>query len=310
MKLYKAYLFSGFLLSLLFITSCGKPNNKLHIATTLSASTITPITDMFSRETGIPILLTEVSSNIAINETKADIFLTTDITAIQHASNSKQLQEIDSPILETQIEPYLKSRKKDWFMFTINPYTIVFNSDAVWKDDLSNYENLKSQKWFKRLCLGSDKTAMKHLKILIRHQKGNKKANQIFQDWHHNLSEKEQNSDLDLLNLLNSGQCDVSIVHASNLALFLLKNNNSPLQVFWANQKTTGPLIQGSMAGIIKGSPHFKEASRFLEWLTEKEPQEFFSKQLLSYPIRKDIPIHSIFSNWNTLKISTQNIRN
>ena len=119
------------------------------------------------------------------------------------------------------------------------------------------------------------------------------------EDWIKNLvnnfARKPFGGDRDQIKAIASGQCDITVANTYYLANMLNSKNEKDrktaekVSVFWPNQETFGTHINLSGAGIIKNSKNYKNAILFLEFLSSKNAQEIYTKNIHEYSIRNDV---------------------
>ncbi|MBP9707650.1 MAG: extracellular solute-binding protein [Oligoflexales bacterium] len=277
---------------------------------------ISPLLNAFTKKTGIktelmtgdagPLLQRIITEGAA---TKADILFTVDAGNLWLAAEKDILQQVTSTQLEKNIPPHLRDPKNRWFGFSVRARTMIFNSKKVKNSELSTYENLAEKTWLKRICLrSSQKVYNQSLVALLIKEFGEKKVENILKGWVNNLATAPFSSDDLVIQAIEAGQCDVGIVNTYYFAEHQRKNPKTPVQIFWANQKTSGVHINISGAGLTKYAKNSKAALEFLEWLSSVEAQNIISDINLEFPANPAAKTSAIVSSWGAVKMNEQNL--
>ena len=282
----------------------SKEKNELNIYSGRNSKLIEPLITSFENNTKIKINLVTGKSDAFIerlklegSNTPADILLTTDVARLTRAKDSNLLKSIKSEILKKNIPNKYKSIDNDWFGFSIRARPIIYSTQRVKKKDLSTYENLVDKKWKKRICMRSSSNVYNQSFVAsMILNAGKKNTEKWIQGLVKNFAKKPYGNDRDQIRAISAGECDVTIANTYYLAKMLKSNKKTDVyaaqnvSIFWPNQNSSGTHINISGAGIIKDSKNEINAIKFLEFLSTKEAQSIYTKEINEYSIRKDVP--------------------
>ena len=81
-------------------------------------------------------------------------------------------------------------------------------------------------------------------------------------------------SDVDVLDAIAAGRCDVGLTNHYYLGRKLAEDPNFPVAPAWPDQDGAGAHTNLSGVGLVKGSEHRAAAVRLMEFLTAREAQE------------------------------------
>lgn len=277
---------------------------------------IKPLFDQYTAKTGTKIryitgkagpLLERLKAEGA--QPQADILLTVDAGNLWKAAQEGVLVPVSSSVLKANIPTHLRDPKGRWFGFSIRARTIVYNTKKVKPSELTTYEALGEAKWKKRLCLRTSKKVYNQsLVAMLIASHGRTQAEEIVRSWVGNLATDVFSNDTKVMNAVAAGQCDVGIVNSYYYGRLMKKKPNTPLALFWPNQKSAGVHVNVSGGGLIKGAKNRKEAIQFLEWLSQPEAQKLFADLNLEYPVHRQVKPHKQVASWGTYRENLINV--
>ncbi|MDT8397301.1 MAG: extracellular solute-binding protein [Pseudomonadales bacterium] len=277
---------------------------------------IKPLFDQFTAETGIEVqtqtgeegpLLARLQAEGSA--TLADILYTVDAGNLWTAANRGLLQALHSEVLENNIPAHLRDPEGRWFGFSVRARTIAYSTARVDPARLSSYEALAEPQWQGRLCLRTSKKVYNmSLVATMIERLGAARTEAVVKGWVANLAAPVFSSDSLLLEAIAAGQCDVGIVNTYYLGQLQQENPDIPVALFWANQAGSGVHVNISGAGLTAHARNVAGATRLLEWLSTREPQEMFSELNLEYPANPAVPATALVAGWGEFRHDTINV--
>ena len=302
-NVFLGFLLTIFLISFTHIILESKKGNELNIYSGRKSHLIKPLIDEFEKQTKIKTNLVTGKSDEFIerlklekNNPQADILLTTDIARLSRAKNNDLFKIINSKILKKNISPKYISKDNDWFGLSVRARPIIYSNERVDPKQLKNYEQLSEKKWKNKICMRSSNNVYNQslISYMILNL-GKEKAEKWLKNIVENFARKPYGGDRDQIKAIANGQCDITVANTYYLANMLNSKNKKDrdaakkVSIFWPNQDTFGAHINLSGAGIIKGSKNYKNAVIFLEFLSSKQAQEIYTKNINEYSIRNDV---------------------
>ena len=309
-NLFLISLFVIFLISFMYLALESKSKNELNIYSGRKIHLVKPLIKEFEKNKKIKVNIITGKSDEFIERLKleginseADILLTTDIARLSRAKDNNLFKKINSKILKKNIPSTYASKDNDWFGFSIRARPIIYSKERVNINELKNYEQLANKKWEGRICMRSSSNVYNQSLIAYMILNlGEKKTEDWIKNLVNNFARKPYGGDRDQIKAIASGQCDITVANTYYLANMLNSKNKKDIKaaekvsVFWPNQETFGAHINISGAGILKGSKNFKNALMFLEFLSSKQAQEIYTKNIHEYSIRIDVePSETVF---------------
>lgn len=311
-KLQQTIAFSIILLSQLVLAA----NSKLVVYTARKEHLIKPIFEKYKKETGTEIEYITGESGVLLQRLKAegknspaDMFITVDAGNLWHAADAGVLDKVESKTLEKNIPAHLRDPNHQWFGLSIRARTLFYNPKKVKQSELVGYKDLANANWKKRLCLRTSKKVYNQsLVAMMIADLGEKNALSTIKSWVANLAAPVFSNDTSMLEAIAAGQCDVGIANTYYYGRLMKEKPNLSVNIFWADQKTTGTHVNISGAGITKYSKHKKEAVKFLEWMSSENAQNLFADENMEYPVNPKIKPAKVVAAWGEFKANKRNV--
>ncbi|GAB2872527.1 extracellular solute-binding protein [Nocardioides pacificus] len=225
------------------------------------------------------------------DKTPADIFMTVDAGNLWNAAEQDQLQALDSAALEESVPEDLRDPEGRWFGLAMRARTVMYNPDAVDPAELDaedTYAGLGDPLWKGRICM-RDETASytQSLVASLIDLHGREKALEIVESWVANDVDVMSN-DIELLDAIDAGGCDVGITNHYYLARQLDENPDYNVKPYWASQEGAGTHVNISGAGVLEASDNPADAQKLLEWLAA-DGQSAFVDANHELPVNPDV---------------------
>src|SRR5690606_35623075 len=300
----------------LVLAGCGKQQSELVVYSARNEQLIKPIFDRYTTETGQKIRFVTDDAGPLIERlnaeganSQADILMTVDAGELWHAADRGLLAPIQSEVLNANVPESLRDPEGRWFGFSVRARTIVYSTERVKPEELSDYAALADERWKGKLCLRTSKKVYNQsLVAMLIAEHGEAKTEEIVRGWVANLATEPFSNDTLLMQAIAAGQCDVGLVNTYYFGRLLRDEPDLPLKLFWADQEGQGVHVNISGAGVTAHAPHAEQAKKFLEWLSQPEAQAFFAGQNLEYPANPSIEPDPVVKAWGDFKRSPMNV--
>jgi len=206
------------------------------------------------------------------SETPADLLVTTDLANLWRAKEAGLLAPVRSPKLDEQVpEPY-RDPDGDWYGMSLRVRTPM-RSTNVPEDAVRTYEDLGDARWKGRLCLRTSNNEYNQSFVAdMLAKRGREKTRSLLESWMAN-EPRILGSDVDVLEAIASGRCDVGLTNHYYLARELADDPDFPVAVVWADQDGAGAHTNLSGVGLVKGAEHRADAVALMEHLTAPAAQ-------------------------------------
>jgi iron(III) transport system substrate-binding protein len=239
----------------------------------------------FAEETGISVEFlyggdAELRERIAAEgeDTPADVYMTVDAGNLWRAAEDGLLAALDSTTLRDAVPEGLRDPEGRWFGLSMRARTIMYNPERVDPsefDPVDTYAGLTDPKWDGRLCMrNSTNDYTQSLVASLIAQHGEQGAREIVAGWVANHV-TVLNNDVQILENIDAGACDVGITNHYYLARLRDENPDVSVEPFWANQEGTGVHVNISGAGVIASSDNPDLARQLIEWLATTGQNSF-----------------------------------
>ncbi|MGB3829970.1 MAG: extracellular solute-binding protein [Ornithinimicrobium sp.] len=250
--------------------------------------------EKFNEETGIKVEFlfgtdAELREKIEAEgeDTQADVYMTVDAGNLANAAEQGVFAPVQSDVLDAAVPEGLRDPQDRWFGLAQRARTIIYSPERVDPSELSTYEDLADPRWKDRLCLRqSTATYTQSLVASMIAADGEQQTEDVVRGWAENA--EIFNNDVEIIENIASGKCDVGIVNHYYLAQKLAENPDLPVDLFWANQDTTGVHVNISGAGVTANADDPELAQQLLEWLATDGQEEFVGDNY-EFPVNPDV---------------------
>jgi len=271
---------------------------------------IEPLFDRFTDDTGIEVEFSNDNEAALIerlaaegDNTPADVLITVDAGNLWQASERDLLRTINSEALNSAVPEPLRGADSEWFGLSLRARTMVYHPDRVDRAELSTYEDLADPRWQDRLCLRTSRKVYNQslVAMLIEHH-GIERTEEIVSGWVSNLATTPFSSDTLLIEAVEAGQCDVGIVNSYYLGRKVADDENYPVELFWANQDSTGVHVNVSGAGVTTHAPNPELGQTLIEWLASDTAQAEFAERNLEFPVDPTVEAQGLVRKWGSFE--------
>ncbi|MDD5037633.1 MAG: Fe(3+) ABC transporter substrate-binding protein [Methylococcaceae bacterium] len=277
---------------------------------------IKPLFDEYAKSSAVKIKFVTAEAGPLLQRLKAegkntpaDLLITVDAGNLWQAKQEGLLQPVESKVLTDNIPAHLRDPDNQWFGLSIRARTIVYNTKKLKPADLPTYEGLADAKWKGKLCLRTAKKVYNQsLVAMLIAQKGEAEAEKIVKGWVANLAAPVFSNDVQVMDAIAAGQCDVGLVNTYYFGRLITKKPQLPLALFWPNQESTGVHVNISGAGVVKNAKHPKQAQALLEWMSSGKAQEVIAGSNLEFPANPAVKPDPLVAGWGPFKQNTLNV--
>jgi iron(III) transport system substrate-binding protein len=207
------------------------------------------------------------------SETPADVLVTTDLANLWRAKQAGLLEPATSPVLERQIPEEHRDPDAQWWGLSARIRTPMRSTERVEEDAVTSYEDLGDERFRGKVCLRTSNN--EYNQSLVADwlaKRGPERTEALLRSWMAN-DPQVVGSDVDVLEAIASGRCDVGLTNHYYLARLLVEDPDFPVTPAWPDQDGAGAHTNFSGAGVVKGSAQATDAVALLEHLTSPAGQ-------------------------------------
>jgi iron(III) transport system substrate-binding protein len=251
----------------------------------------------FEEQTGIKINRIEAGADELIERMKAeganspaDVLLTVDAGRMWRAEQAGLLAPADSEALKTRIPEHLRHPDDLWFAFSQRSRIIFYDREDV-QDPPRTYAELAAPEWKGKVCTRSSSNIymLSLMAAQIEHV-GAQLATEWAEGLYENRARDPQGGDTDQLRGIVSGECDVAVGNTYYFARAIRRDvdgvSDHVDRIGWVfpDQSGEGAHMNVSAGAVAKHAPNAENAVTFLEYLSSRSAQEYFSAGNDEYP--------------------------
>ncbi|MBU5617869.1 extracellular solute-binding protein [Psychrobacter sp. TAE2020] len=278
---------------------------------------IKPLLDKYTEETGVKIeLVTDKTGPLMARlqaegkNTPADMLLTVDAGNLWQAAEQGLLQPVTSSVLETNVPAKYRDPKGLWTGLSLRARTIFYDPSKVEASQLSTYADLADPKWKGKLCLRTSNSVYNQsLVASMIENLGEEKTEQVIRGWVANLATDVFSDDTSMLEAVAAGQCEVAVANSYYYGRLFDEKPDFPVQIFWANQDTSGTHVNISGAGVIANSDNPSGALKLMEWLSSDAAQGIYASSDKEFPVKEGVDKSELLKSWGEFKQDSINVQ-
>ena len=197
--------------------------------------------------------------------TDADLLVTTDLANLWRADEAGLLEPVE---LDSNVE--LHAADGAWWGISTRLRVPMRSTERVEEGAITSYEDLGDPQFRDRLCLRTSNNEYNQSWVADRIAKhGEADTEKLLESIMAN-EPKILGSDVDVLEAIAAGDCDVGLTNHYYLARELKDDPGFPVAPVWPEE---GAHTNVSGVGLVKGSEHRADAVRLMEFLTGREAQ-------------------------------------
>jgi iron(III) transport system substrate-binding protein len=235
------------------------------------------------------------------DETEADLLVTTDLANLARAKEAGLLAPVDSPALREQVAPELHDPDDAWWGLSTRIRTPMRSTERVSEDAVTGYEDLGDPQYRGRTCLRTSNNEYNQSFVADRIAKhGEAETEELLRSWMEN-DPQILGSDVDVLEAIASGRCDVGLTNHYYLGRELADDPDFPVAPAWADQDGAGAHTNLSGVGLVAGAEHRADAIRLMEFLTAQRAQEAIVENG-EFAANPDVPPAAHLRDWAGVK--------
>lgn len=276
----------------------------------------------FTKQTGIKVNRIEAKADALIERIKsegefspADLLITVDAGVLWRAENAGVLSPISSEVLNKRVPSSFRHPDGLWFGLSKRARVIIYNKSKGVPANLATYEDLANPMHKGEICMRSSGNIY-NISLLASMIANDTKdtAKDWAKDIVANFARKPQSNDSGQIEAVASGQCRISVVNTYYLTRYARSEDAQKKEIFdslgviFPNQDDRGTHVNISGAGVTTHAPNRDNAIKFLEYLTDKEAQNYFANGNNEYPIITDAKMSSAVQTLGTFKEDKLNV--
>ena len=201
--------------------------------------------------------------------TEADLLVTTDLANLWRAKDAGLLEPVTTNALADHTE--LRDPDNAWWGLSTRVRTPMRSTERVPEDAVTSYADLGDPQWKGKLCLRTSNNEYNQSFVADQIVKqGAGETEELLRSWMAN-DPQILGSDVDVLDAIASGECDVGLTNHYYLARELKEDPDFPVAPAWPE---AGPHTNLSGVGLVKGAEHRENAIRLMEFLTDRRAQQ------------------------------------
>jgi iron(III) transport system substrate-binding protein len=226
--------------------------------------------------------------------TEADLLVTTDLANLWRAQDAGLLEPVE---LDSNVR--LHAADRSWWGISTRLRVPMRSTERVGEDAVTSYEDLGNPDFRGRVCLRTSNNEYNQSWVADRIAKfGDGETEELLETIMAN-DPQILGSDVDVLDAIAAGDCDIGLTNHYYLARELKENPDFPVAPAWPE---AGAHTNVSGVGLVKGAgEHRLNAIRLMEFLTDREAQEAIVENG-EFAANPDVPPADYIRDWAGVK--------
>jgi iron(III) transport system substrate-binding protein len=270
------------------------------VFSSVNAGQIAPVLEAFTAETGTKTqLVVDEYQDLARrfgnhgNDSGADLLFVSGLADLSAAAEADLFRPTYLGPDDNNVPANLQDPDSYWLPLGVRARVIVYNTTLVSTEELatiSNFASLAEGPWHARLCISSSRVPGNRALIAqLISDYGKRDAELTVRAWRASLGERFFNSDIDLLQAVVAGDCQLAIADTSALATLMAADRNAPLAVY-RFPDTVPILLDISGAGVTRHAANPDGATVLLQWLRSQSANTLYAASGYEFPVHKGAP--------------------
>jgi iron(III) transport system substrate-binding protein len=235
------------------------------------------------------------------DDTPADLLVTTDLANLWRAKEAGLLAPVDTGTLKANVPEQFRDPDGDWWGLSLRIRTPMRNV-SVPEDAVTSYEDLGDPRWKGKLCLRTSNNEYNQSLVAdMLAKRGPEETKALLESWMAN-DPQILGSDVDVLDAIAAGRCDVGLTNHYYLARKLAEDPDFPVAPAWPDQDGAGAHTNLSGVGLVKASEHRQDAIALMEHLTGIESQRNVTENG-EFAVNPEVPPAEHIGEWEDVKL-------
>jgi iron(III) transport system substrate-binding protein len=287
---------------------------EVNLYTTREPGLMRPLTERFTKETGIEVNTVFVQGGLAErlaaegSRSRADVAMVVDVGNLMELVDRNLTQPLESKVLESAIPANLRDPEGRWFALSTRARAIYASRERIPEAEAAKltYEDLADPRFKGKVCIRSGQhpynTAL-FSTLLIHH--GEPWLRDYLTKVKGNLARRATGGDREVARDILAGLCDVGLANTYYAGLMLSgrggedqKRWGEAVRVILPPNETAVNISGGA---VTRHAPNRAEAVRFLEFLVSPEAQTMYANGNFENPVRPNTPTNPIVESFGSL---------
>lgn len=306
---------------LAFSSASVQASGEVNVYSARSEALIAPLLDIYAKENNVKVNLITGDADALLSRLKsegsaspADVFITVDAGRLYRAKEAGVLQAFETSNLNKVVPDHLKDRDGYWYGLSQRARVILYNPETVSASDLSTYEDLADPKWKGKICIRSSGNIYNQsLVASMIDANGEKQTLEWIKGLVANFARPPAGGDTDQIKAAAAGVCDIAVANTYYFGRLGLSDKADEravfdkLKMFWPNQATNerGAHVNVSGIGITTSSKNTDNAKQLIDFLTNKQSQEWYAKVNNEYAVIEGVSPPKSLATFGEFKADT-----
>jgi len=236
------------------------------------------------------------------DDTPADLLVTVDGANLWRAKDEGLLEEVDSPTIAEHVPASLRDPDNTWTAISTRVRTPMRSTERVPDGVVRTYEDLGDPRWKGRLCLRTSNSIYNQSLVAdFIVKRGEAATEALLRTWISN-GPRILGNDIEVLNALEDGRCDIGLTNHYYLARILTKTPAFRVAPAFPVDDPRGAHANLSGVGVVKATDRRADAVRLMEFLVQREAQVSIG-EMGEFPANPEVEPIEVVRPWRDVKL-------
>lgn len=260
---------------------------------------VRPVTEAFTRETGIKVVLHSAKSTELINRlraeasrTEADLYISNDAGNLQVGSDFGLFEPLPSDTVGA-VAPNYRAPDNSWVGLSARARVLVVNTRANDLGFVDSIFDLADPRLQGRIGITHSANGSFIAGVTVyRELAGEAGVLEWLQGLRRNAQGRVYNKHSRIVRDVAAGKKDIGLVNHYYIYRHLDRRPDAPIRILIPDQGAQGMGVAWNVAGValVRHSDNKAQATRLIEFLVSRRGQKMFAEVNREYPTRPDVP--------------------
>ena len=276
----------------LTLTGCSAGNSdELTIYSGRSSDLVGPLLEEFAKTSGIPVAVKYGdSTDLALligeegDRSPADVFFSQSPGTVGYLGEKGLLAPLRDDLTEQVPEAY-RSSEDLWVGITARQRVLVYNQELVAENELpQSVLELIQPQYRGKVGVAPSNASFQDFVTAMRQKTGDEATLDWLEGMAANDSPVYANNNA-IVEAVGRGEIPLGLVNHYYNERFLAEDPSLPSRNYRFPQGDLGALVIESSASVLAGTDKTEQAQEFIEFLLDRDSQEFFASETFEYPL-------------------------
>ncbi|MBI2864102.1 MAG: iron ABC transporter substrate-binding protein [Chloroflexi bacterium] len=273
------------------------PQGTLTIYSGRNENLVGPLLQRYAKDTGVNVRVrygdtAELAATILEegDNSPADVFLAQDAGALGAIAQVGRFRNLPESTLR-KVDERFRSPKGEWVGLSGRARVVAYNTNKLKESDLpDSIAGFIDPKWKGKIGWAPTNGSFQAFVTALRTTEGEGNASAWLEGIKKN-EPKNYSNNIAIVDAIGNGEIEVGFVNHYYLYTFLRERGEKfPVRNYHPRGGGSGAMVNVAGIGVLKTTKNGPAAERFIDFLLDKEAQQYFAQETFEYPLASAVP--------------------